>query len=263
MSILDKIKASKLEEIATLKQSGLRDTWADTELFHRQRRKFLLHLRFAQHQPALIAEIKRASPSQGVIREDFDPASLARTYAEAGADCVSVLTDREFFQGSPDDLRLAIANFPRAILRKDFILDPIQIEESKAMGADAILLIARMLAPAQFQELLQYAKSLDLDVLVETHNEMEIAIAIEVGAELIGINSRDLSTFETNLDGTVALLKQFGDAAFWVAESALDSRESVQCVTDAGAKAVLIGTAFCRQHDVGAAVKEIMPWASG
>lgn len=209
---------------------------------------------------ALIAEVKKASPSQGSIREDFDPAELAATYRDAGATCLSVLTDERFFQGHNDYLARAREVSGLPCLRKDFTIDAYQIAESRVLGADCILLIVAALSPAQVQEYMGEAAEYGLDVLVEAHDADEAMLAAELGAELIGVNNRDLRTFETDLGVTERVLPMLSGRATLVSESALESREDVRRAEASGARAVLIGTAFCRRPDVGVAVKEIMGW---
>lgn len=209
---------------------------------------------------ALIAEVKKASPSMGIIREDFDPAAIARTYSEAGASALSVLTDRLYFQGSLENLIIAKEASGLPVLRKDFIIDPYQVWEARAWGADAILLIVAALDDARLAELHGLAKDLGMDVLVEVHDEAETERAVALGADLIGVNNRDLSDFHTDLAVTERLARLIGEKALIVSESALKSRADIDRVTAAGVKAVLIGTAFCESPDVEAKVREVMGW---
>lgn len=207
---------------------------------------------------ALIAEVKKASPSEGVIRADFDPATIASIYAGAGAQCLSVLTDAIFFQGAHENLRLAREASGLPCLRKDFVIDRYQIAESRALGADAILLIVAALTDAQLREFREEAESLGLDVLVETHSEDEAVRALTSGATLIGVNNRDLTTFRTDIATTERIARLLPAGAFLVSESALHTRADVERVARAGARAVLIGTAFCRADDIGTKVHEVM-----
>lgn len=209
---------------------------------------------------ALIAEIKKASPSQGLIRADFNPVAIAKEYERSGAHCLSVLTDVPNFQGSPEYLRECREATSLPCLRKDFIFDEYQILESRAWGADAILLIVAMLEVSQLKALHQTAKEIGLDVLVEVHDEREANVALDIGADLIGVNNRDLNDFKTDLKTSLKLLPMLKDQCTAVSESALDSAESVRLVTEAGAKSVLIGTAFCASPDIRAKVEEIMGW---
>lgn len=214
----------------------------------------------AEEPLALIAEVKKASPSQGVIRGDFDPVAIATGYERAGAHCLSVLTDVRFFQGSNENLILARQATRLPVLRKDFIFDPYQIYEARSIGADAILLIVAGLETTSLTELYELAKSLQLDVLVEVHNQAELEIANQLEADLIGINNRDLSTFETDLRTSEQLLPQVRSGALKVSESSLSSPEDLQRVAACGANAVLIGTTFCASPDIECKVKEIMGW---
>lgn len=207
---------------------------------------------------ALIAEVKKASPSQGLIRPDFDPVAVALAYAEAEADCLSVLTDIDYFQGSPDNLRRVRAAVDLPLLRKDFVADPYQIYEARAWGADAILLIVAGLEDGQMADLYGQARELGLDVLVEVHDEDETFRANALGADLIGVNNRDLSTFRTNLATTERLMPLIRSEALKVSESALSAQADVDRAERAGAKAVLIGTAFCAEPDIVAKVHEVM-----
>jgi len=218
-----------------------------------------------QHQiprtsPSLIAEVKKASPSQGLIRADFDPAEIARTYEEAGAQCLSVLTDSPNFQGSLENLKLCREATNLPCLRKDFVYDPYQVYESRAWGADAILLIVAMLEAGQLNELYYLARDLRMDVLVEIHNDEELRRAIDLKADLIGINNRDLNTFKTDIQTSVNLLPFLPAGVVSVSESALATRADVETVHQAGARAVLIGTTFCGSPDIGAKVREVMGW---
>ncbi len=208
----------------------------------------------------LIAEVKKASPSQGLIREDFDPVAVAEAYSRAGATCLSVLTDEKYFQGSAENLRRVRGAIDLPLLRKDFVADPYQLLEARLWGADAILLIAAGLDDVQMSELHAHALELGLDVLVEAHNEEEVERANILEATLIGINNRDLSTFRTVLATSERLLPLIRSEAVKVSESALSKPEDVRRAKRAGADAVLIGTAFCKEPDIEAAVRRVMEW---
>lgn len=223
-------------------------------------RGFCAALRSARHPVACIAEVKRASPSEGLIRESFDPVAMAQSYERAGASCLSVLTDETFFQGSAAHLMKCREATGLPVLRKDFILDPYQVYEARAWGADALLLIVAALEPAELSELHALATSLHLDVLVEVHTEYELADALAIGAQMIGINNRDLATFQTDLGVCERLVPMVGDEATTVAESGIGSREDVERMRAAGADAVLIGTALCASEDVGSKLREVMGW---
>lgn len=206
----------------------------------------------------LIAEIKRASPSSGLIRQDFDPALLARAYADAGATCLSVLTDGPYFQGSPDHLQEARAAAPLPVLRKDFMLDPWQIYESRSIGADCILLIMAALTDTQARELEELARALDMDVLVEVHNRAELDRALGLQTSLIGINNRDLKTLRTDLETTAELAPHVPSDRFLVAESGIRSHADVRRLVEAGASCFLVGESLLRQPDVGAATRALL-----
>ena len=207
---------------------------------------------------ALITEIKKASPSAGLIRTDFDPVSLAHTYVEAGATCLSVLTDEAFFQGSPQHLKAVRAAVELPILRKDFILEPWQVYESRLMGADCILLIMAALADSVARDLEELARALDLDVLVEVHNERELERALGLQTQLIGINNRSLKTLQTTLEITQQLAPLVPSDRFLVTESGIRTHEDVLWLCEAGARSFLVGESLLRQPDVGAATRALL-----
>jgi indole-3-glycerol phosphate synthase len=208
--------------------------------------------------PAVIAEVKKASPSKGVIRADFDPAAIARSYAAAGAACLSVLTDRDFFQGSEAYLQQARAACELPVLRKDFVVDPYQVYEARAIGADCILLIVAALDDAALLELSLLAAELDLDVLCEVHDAQELERALALPVPLIGVNNRDLRTFETSLDTSLALKSRMGDDdRVLVAESGIHTREDVARLRAADIHAFLVGEAFMRAADPGQALERL------
>lgn len=214
----------------------------------------------ARQPLALIAEVKKASPSQGLIRADFDPAMVAEAYRRAGAHCLSVLTDEKYFQGSPENLRIAREVSGLPCLRKDFMLDPYQVYEARAWGADCILLIVAGLEQAILRDLYLLAKELQMDVLVEVHSAPEAEIALQLGADLVGVNNRDLATFTTSLSISEELIPKLSTSALAVSESALGRKEDLDRVQAAGARAVLIGTSFCASPDIEAKVREVMGW---
>jgi indole-3-glycerol phosphate synthase len=206
----------------------------------------------------LIAEIKKASPSGGLIRPDFDPAAIARDYQAAGAACLSVLTDAPHFQGCADDLRAARAASTLPVLRKDFILEPWQVYESRLMGADCILLILAALTDTQARELEALARSLDMDVLAEVHDRRELDRAMGLETMLIGINNRNLKTLKTDITTTAELAPLVPPDRFLVAESGIRTHADVQRLSAAGCNCFLVGESLLRQPDVGAAVRALM-----
>ncbi|MFN9571063.1 MAG: indole-3-glycerol phosphate synthase TrpC [Cyanobacteriota bacterium] len=227
-------------------------------------RDFVAALKASCRKPAVIAEVKKASPSKGVIREDFDPVAIAKGYAAGGASCLSVLTDKTFFQGGFDVLVAVREAVELPLLCKEFILSPYQLYQARAAGADAALLIAAILDDKDLGYLLKVARSLGLAALVEVHDaaEMDRVLRLE-GVQLIGINNRDLSTFHTDLATTEQLMAQYGDqiratGALLVSESGLFSRDDLDRVVSAGADAVLVGEALMRQPDVTAALEALI-----
>lgn len=214
-------------------------------------------------QPAVIAEIKKASPSRGIIREHFDPPAIARDYADAGAACLSVLTDEDFFQGSDLYLKQARAVVELPVLRKDFVVDPYQVYEARSIGADCILLIVAALADRPMAELAQIASSLGMDVLVEVHDGGELERALMLETPLIGINNRDLRTFATSLDTTLELLPGIPEDRLVVTESGIHSRDDVRRMRENGVDCFLVGEAFMREQSPGAALAELFFDESG
>ena len=258
--ILDKIIAVKREEIAAaMRKMPLAAMRADAES-RVLTRDFVgaLRAKIKAGQPAVIAEIKKASPSKGVIREDFIPADIAQSYAENGAACLSVLTDRQFFQGEPDFLKQARASCQLPVLRKDFMVEPYQIYESRAMGADCILLIAACLDDAQMADLEAIARSLDMAVLVEVHDRVEAERALRLKTPLLGINNRNLKTFEVTLETTIQLVKDMPELSdgkrLVVTESGIVTRDDVLRMGAAGVNAFLVGEAFMRADEPGEAL---------
>lgn len=257
--ILNKIVAVKREEIAAaVKRKSLAAMRADAES-RVLTRDFVgaMRAKIAAGQAAVIAEIKKASPSKGVLRTDFEPADIAQSYAEHGAACLSVLTDRQFFQGQPDYLKQARASCELPVLRKDFMVDPYQIYESRAMGADCILLIAACLDDAQMRDLEAIALGLDMAVLVEVHDGAELERALKLKTPLVGINNRNLRTFEVSLDTTLGLIKDVPTDRLLVTESGILGQADVQRMRAAGVHAFLVGEAFMRAPDPGVALGEL------
>jgi indole-3-glycerol phosphate synthase len=251
LSILERILAVKRAEIAAAKDSRI-------EIKARAApppRDFVGALR--AKQPAVIAEIKRASPSKGLLRPDFDPAAIAKSYERGGAACMSVLTDKDFFQGAPEHLAAARAACSLPALRKDFVIDPYQVFESRALGADCILLIAACLEDAEMRQLEELAHRLGMAVLVEVHDAAELTRALKLKTPLIGINNRDLRNFETRLETTLDLLPQIPSDRLVITESGILSASDVTRMRRAGVHAFLVGEAFMRARDPGAALLEL------
>lgn len=257
--ILSKIVAVKHEEVAEAKrQKPLAAVRMDAES-RLQTRDFVQAMRrkIAAKQCAVIAEVKKASPSKGVLRANFIPADIAQSYAEFGAACLSVLTDRQFFQGQSDYLKQARASCALPVLRKDFMVDPYQVYESRVMGADCILLIAACLDDAQMADMEALAVSLDMAVLVEVHDATELDRALKLKTPLIGINNRNLKTFEVSLDNTLNLIARVPENRILVTESGIATPADVQRLRVAGVHAFLVGEAFMRAEDPGAALREL------
>lgn len=207
--------------------------------------------------PAVIAEVKKASPSAGIIRENFHPAEIATSYERAGASCLSVLTDEQYFQGHDDYLLQARGACSLPVLRKDFMVDPWQIHESRALGADCVLLIVAALSPTQLQDLDGLARSVGLDVLVEVHDEAELELALTTGAALVGVNNRDLHTFTTDLATSERLKPMLPAERTLVTESGIHSADDVERMQSTGINAFLVGEAFMRSEDPGSALKTL------
>lgn len=252
-TVLKKIIARKLEEVAERRQ---RVPFAELEKrasAQASARQFVeaVAARVDNGQPAIIAEVKKASPSKGVIRANFDPVAIAASYESGGAACLSVLTDIDFFQGSDAYLQAARAACSLPVLRKDFTIDPYQVIEARALGADCILLIAAALSDDQLDELSDVALQWGLDVLVEVHNRAELERALPLGNRLLGINNRDLHTFEVTLQTTVDLLDDLPDDIIVVSESGVHTRDDVALLRQHGVNAFLVGEAFMRAPDPG------------
>lgn len=256
-TVLRKIIARKWEEIAARK---LHISLADLKARAADQapaRGFVraIEMKIAQGQAGVIAEIKKASPSKGVIREHFVPADLARSYEKGGAACLSVLTDVDFFQGADAYLQEARAAVSLPVIRKDFLVDEYHIYEARALGADCVLLIVAALEPAKLKELNSLAQGIGLDVLVEVHDEKELDIALELPNRLIGINNRNLHTFDVTLDTTYKLLDKIGDDRIVVTESGILAPADVQAMREKNVHAFLVGEAFMRADDPGAALE--------
>src|SRR2546421_5999719 len=261
--VLTRILAHKRQEIAEAKE---RLPLAELEAQARRApptRGFerALRSKIAAGKPAVIAEVKRASPSRGLIRADFDPARIARSYEQNGAACLSVLTDRAFFGGSADDLRAARAACSLPVLRKDFIVDPYQVFESRAWGADCILLIVGAAPDAETADLEKTARGLGLDVLVECHDAAELDRALALQTPLIGVNNRDLRTFETRLETTLALVERVPKDRLLITESGIVTSSDVARLAASGVSAYLVGSAFMAADDPGEALAKVVSGA--
>lgn len=255
--ILERILEEKRREIAAararvpVEELKRRPLWSDARRGFR--RAIIDHA-----GSAVIAEIKKASPSRGVIRSDFDPALHARQYEAGGATCISVLTDERFFQGGLAHLAAARAGCSLPLLRKDFMIDPYQLVEARAWGADAILLIVAALDETELRSLGVLARDLGLDVLVEVHDERELAVAVEIGADLVGINNRDLRTFATTLDVTYRLAPLVPAGTVIVAESGIKSAADVSALRSIGVSAFLVGEQLMAASDPGSALEALL-----
>lgn len=257
--ILQKIVAVKHEEVAAaLGKKSLATMRADAESRVLTRDfEGAMRNKIAAGQAAVIAEVKKASPSKGILRADFIPADIAQSYAEHGAACLSVLTDKQFFQGSVDYLKQARASCDLPVLRKDFMVDAYQVYEARAMGADAILLIAACLDDAQMADLEAIARSLDMAVLVEVHDREELARALKLKTRLVGINNRNLRTFEVTLQTTLDMLPDVPADRLLVTESGILKVEDVQRMRNANVHAFLVGEAFMRAKEPGEALAQL------
>ena len=242
MTILEKIFATKRDEVALARQViSVEELRSRAGVFVPKGFRAAL---IGASKPGLIAEVKKGSPSMGEIRADFDPVAIAQSYERAGATCLSVLTDVQYFQGSPTYLREVRAAVSLPLLRKDFVFDTYQLDEARAWG--------------RLTGLYHEAKHRQLDVLVEVHDEAETEFAVELGADMIGINNRDLRTFKTDLSTTSRLIQLIPEGVLRVSESALETAADVRAVYEMGADAVLIGTAFCASLDIEGKVREVM-----
>ncbi len=255
-SILDRIVERKHQEVAERSArcpiAAMQDGPSPVRGFARA-----LQQQAAAGLPAVIAEIKKASPSKGIIRSDFDPPAIARDYQAGGATCLSVLTDEQYFQGADAYLQAARAACKLPVLRKDFVVDAWQIHESRYLGADCILLIVAGLSPAKVKDFYALAISLGLDVLIEVHNAAELEVALTTECPLIGINNRDLHSFTTRLETTLDLLERIPTDRLLVTESGIHTRADVQRMRAAGVNAFLVGEAFMRAASPGAALQEL------
>lgn len=258
MTILDDIIAYKKDEVQRAKAAAPLSALESLIKTGGRPRGFVAAIEKRLERPALIAEIKKASPSKGLIRADFDPAALARAYESGGADCLSVLTDGPSFQGAPDHLRAARDAVALPLLRKDFMIDPYQAAEARAWGADCILLIMACLSDEAAREIRAAADAYGLDTLYETHDAHEIDRALKLSARLIGVNNRDLHSFRTDLATTERLAPLLPRDRLLVAESGIASPADVARLSAAGARAILVGESLMRADDVAAATRALL-----
>lgn len=258
-TVLDRILARKQEEVSERKRAlSVKDVQAQAKAAATTRGFVAaLERKVAAGLPAVIAEVKKASPSKGVIRADFQPDNIARQYEQAGAACLSVLTDRDFFQGCEEFLLLAKKSCTLPVLRKEFIIDPWQVWETRALGADALLLIVMALEETQLRDLYATARAAGLDVLVEVHDQAELEQALRLDAALIGINNRNLKTFDTDLNVSLALRAQVPASRLLVSESGIHTPADVARLRAANLHAFLVGEAFMREPDPGAALQRL------
>jgi indole-3-glycerol phosphate synthase len=257
--ILNKILETKRLEVQAAIAAKPMDALREEAYAQPDPRDFVgsIHAKIVADKPAVIAEIKKASPSKGVIREDFRPAAIAKSYEKGGAACLSVLTDQQYFQGSAQYLRDARAACKLPVLRKDFMIDPYQLYEARAMGADCILLIVAALEMQQMRDLEELSHDLGMAVLVEVHDADELELALQLETPLIGINNRNLRTFDVTLQTTLDLLEKLPDDRFVVTESGIFTPEDVALMRNNDVHAFLVGEAFMRQPDPGAELAKV------
>lgn len=253
-SILNRIAEHKKTEVEQAKRSRPLNSLPVYE--PQTRRDFVAQLK--KNKPSIIAEIKKASPSKGLIRADFDVAKIARIYEQSGVSCLSVLTDQDFFQGNPDYLALAKANSKLPILRKDFIIDSYQIHESLALDADCILLIVALLDDQQLIDYCQLALSLGMAVLVESHSLDEFERALRLPTPLMGVNNRSLHTFKTDINTSIELAKYLPEDKILISESGINTRSDINFMQNAGINRFLIGESLMREKDIAAKLREFL-----
>ncbi len=259
MNILERILAVKREEVSERKRAMPLSTLQQRLAEALPIRSFAAAVRRKEGQPIrLIAELKKASPSKGIFREDFDPAAILRAYEGSLASALSILTDAPFFQGSLEFLPLARRLTSKPLLRKDFVIDPYQVYEARICGADAVLLIVAALSPSELRDLLSLTNELGMDALVEVHTEAELETALAAGARLIGINNRDLTTFAVDLQTTLRLCPFVPNGCVVVSESGIETRKQAQVLEEAGVDAILVGETLIRSADPVAKACELV-----
>ena len=259
-NILDRILISKKEEVASSKLAkSIHDLENDIRN-NNDKRPFIAAIeeKFISKDVAIIAEIKKASPSKGIIRANFNPDQIAKSYENGGATCLSVLTDKDYFQGDPSYIQLVKNHCKLPVLRKDFMIDHYQIFESKALGADCILLIVAALELNQMKELESLAAELDMDVLVESHDEHELEKALQLKTKLIGVNNRNLKTFDVSLQTTINLLNEIPNDKITVTESGIFTSQDINLMKQHGIYSFLVGEAFMRDDDPGKSLKQLL-----
>lgn len=256
IDILERIVADKRPEINRLLEMETLDGLIAKALRSPHPRDFRKAIRLP-HRMSVIAELKKASPSRGLLREDFNVKEIAQGYQQGGANALSVLTESNYFQGAREYVQAVRETVSLPILRKDFIVDPIQIPESRLLGADAVLLIAAILTYEQMQQYLELCRQLGLSALCEVHDQTELDCVLETGANLIGINNRNLRTFEVDLQTTFTLMRSIPDGITTVSESGIRCYSDIQILRDTGVDAVLVGEKLIRQPDVAQAVKNL------
>ena len=261
MSILGKIVARKREEVAVLRKLYPRGFAPEVLAASRGPRRSLRAALASGPAPRIIAEVKKASPSAGLLRPDFFPVELAREYAAAGAAAISVVTDRDFFQGELEWVTAIRKAVPLPVLRKEFIIDPLQLEETRAAGADAVLLIAAILSPKELRSLLERAAELDLECLVEVRDEDDVTKLREAKPELVGINNRDLKDFSIDLETSLVIARQLPAGVVVVSESGIETRADIERLRAGGINAFLIGTSLVRAADRGRLLGELIDGA--
>lgn len=257
-TILDEILATKRSEIETARRSVPIERLVALAATAPPPRDFAAALLSGPGKVRLIAEVKKASPSAGVIRENFDPVEIARTYAGAGAACISVLTDRPYFQGDLEFLRRIRGHVELPLLRKDFIVDRYQLLEARAAGADCVLLIAECLAPSELDELHREAIELGMQTLIELYDAENLPAVLQTGGRIVGINNRDLRSFHTDLEHTIRLRREIPADRIVVGESGIRTAEDVERLAQAGVQAMLVGESLMRQDDIGRAVRALV-----